>query len=86
MDKKEKIELKPKFHDLFRTTDSKITFSKGDITNWSYKLCKITKIVNDTIPSYKLGSLPERYIQALLTKRELTLKEKIDDMKALRLY
>ena len=49
-------EIKPKFqiNDIVRTTDLKKTFSKGDTTNWSYKLCKITEIINDIIPSYRL--------------------------------
>ena len=38
LDKRKKV--KPKFHinDLVRTADLKRTFSKGDTTNWSYKL------------------------------------------------
>ena len=49
-------EVKPKFqiNDLVRTTDLKKTFSKGDTTNWSYNLFKITEIIKDTIPSYKI--------------------------------
>ena len=61
--------------DLFRTADLKKTFSKGDTTNWSYKLFKITEIINDTIPSYKIDNLKERYNEALLKKTELTMKK-----------
>ena len=60
-------------------------FSKGDTTNWSYKLYKITEIVNDTIPSYKINNLSERYNESLLKKTELSLKENKDVMKALNL-
>ena len=69
--------VKPKFqvNDLVRTADLKKPFSKGDTTNCSYQLCKITEIINDTIPSYKIDNLPERYNEALLKKRELTRKE-----------
>ena len=58
----QKKEIKQKFqeNDLVRTTDLKKTFSKGDTTNWSYKLYKITEIINDTIPSYKIDNLKER--------------------------
>ena len=50
-------------------------FSKFYTTNWSYKLYKITNIVNDTIPSYKIDILPETYNEALLKKTDLTRKE-----------
>ena len=60
-------------------------FSKGDTTNWSYKLYKITEIIEDTIPSYRLDNLPERYNESLLKKTELTLKETDNIMKKLNL-
>ena len=41
--------------------------------NWSYKLYKLTEIINDTIPSYRIDNLPERYNEALLKKTELTM-------------
>ena len=50
-DKRKKIKPKYEIGDLVRTADLKKTFSKGDTTNWSYKLYKITELVNDTIPS-----------------------------------
>ena len=52
LDKRKKIKPKFQVNDLVRTADLKKTFSKGDTTNCSYKLYKITEIVNDTIPSY----------------------------------
>ena len=59
LDKRKK--LKPKFqvNDLVRTADLKKTFSKGDTINWSYKLYKNEKIINDTIPSCKIDNLEE---------------------------
>ena len=63
----------------------KKTFSKGDTTNWSHKMYKITEIINDTIPSYKIDNLKERYNEALLKKTELTLKENDNVMKKLNL-
>ena len=85
IDKRNKIKPKFKINDLVRTADLKKTFSKGDTTNWSYKLYKITEIVNDTIPSYKINNLPERYNESLLKKTKLTLKESNSVMKKLRL-
>ena len=44
---------KPKFKlgQLVRTADIKRVFSKGDSTNYSYKLYTITEVIHDTIPS-----------------------------------
>ena len=70
---------------LVRTADLKRTFSKGDTTNWSYKLYKITEIINDTIPAYKIDNLPERYNESLLKKPELSSKQNKDVMKKLNL-
>ena len=85
LDKRKK--LKPKFEkgDLVRSADIKKTFSKGDTTNWSYKLYKITEITSDTVPRYKIDNLEERYNQSLLKKSELSLKQNKDFMKALNL-
>ena len=54
--------MEPKFqvNDLVRTADSKKTFSKSGMTNWSYKLYKNTEIIKDTIPSYHIDILQER--------------------------
>ena len=46
---------------------------------------KITEIINDTIPSYKIDNLKERYNEVLLKKTELTLKENDNVMKKLNL-
>ena len=85
LDKRNKIKPKYKIGDLVRTADLKKTFSKGDTTNWSYKLYKITEIINDTIPTYHIDNLPERYNDSLLKKTELTLKENYNVMKKLNL-
>ena len=70
---------------LVRTADLKKTFSKGDTTNWSYKLYTITEVINDTIPSYRLDNLPERYNENLLKKSQLTIEENDNIMLNLRL-
>ena len=85
LDKRKKIKPKYEIGDLVRTPDLKKTFSKGDTTNWSYKLYKITEIINDTIPSYRVDNLPERYNESLLKKTELTLKENNSVMNKLNL-
>ena len=85
IDKRNKIKPKFQINDLVRVADLKKTFSKGDTTNWSYKLYKITEIINDRIPSYKINNLPERYNESLLKKTNLTLKENNSVMKKLRL-
>ena len=85
LDKRNKIKPKYEIGDLVRTADLKKTFSKGDTTNWSYKLYKITEIINDTIPSYRIDNLKERYNESLLKKTELTLKENKDVMKKINI-
>ena len=85
LDKREKVTPKFQVNDLVRTADLKKTFSRGDTTNWSYKLYKITETINDTIPSYKIDNLPERYNESLLRKTELSLKQNKDVIKALNL-
>ena len=46
--------LKFKLGQLVCTADIKRVFSKGDSTTYSYKLYKITEIIHDTIPSYRI--------------------------------
>ena len=74
---KEKRKI-PKFKlgDLVRTADIKKVFSKGDLTNWSNKLYTITQIIDDTIPSYRINYLPERYNRSsYYEKTQLTQEE-----------
>ena len=61
LDKRKRITPKFQLNDLVRRADLKKTFSKGDTTKWSYKLYKNTEIINDTIPSYHIDNLKERY-------------------------
>ena len=85
LDKRKKVKQKFQINDVVRTADLKKTFSKGDTTNWSYKLYKITEIFNDTIPAYHIDNLPERYNESLLKKTELTMKENDNVMKKLKI-
>ena len=85
LDKRKKVKPKYEIGDLVRTADLKKTFSKGDTTNWSYTLYKVTEIINDTIPSYKIDNLKERYIESLLKKTELSMKKNNSVMKKLRI-
>ena len=79
--------IQPKFqvNNLVRTADLKRTFSKSDTTNWSYRLYKITELIKDTIRSYKIGNLKERYNEALLKQTELTMTGNNTVMKKLNL-
>ena len=85
LDKRMKIQPKFQINNFVRVADLRKTFSKGNTTNWSYKLYKITEIINDTIPSYRIDNLKERYNESLLKKTELTLKQNKDVMKNLNL-
>ena len=78
---------KPKFKlgQLVRTADIKKVFSKGDSTNYSYKLYTITEVIHDTIPSYRIDYLPERYNENLLLPTKLTLEGNNQVMKKLNL-
>ena len=60
-------------------------FSKGDSTNYSYKLYTITEVIHDTIPSYRIDCLPERYNENLLLPTKLTLEQNNKIMKDLNL-
>ena len=85
LNKRRRVKPKLQINDLGRTAELQKTFSNSDTINWSYKLCKITAILNDTIPSYKIDKLEERYNEALLKKTELTMKENDSVMKKLNL-
>ena len=85
LDKRKKVKPKFQINDLVKTADLKRTFSKSVTTNWSDKLYEITEIINDTIPSYRIDNLKERYNESLLKKTELTLKENKDVMKKLNI-
>ena len=83
-----RIKQKPKFKlgQLVRTADIKRVFSKGDSTNYSYKLYTITEIIHDTIPSYRNDYLPERYNQNLFQPTKLSLEQNNQIMKELNLF
>ena len=85
LDKRKKINRKFQVNDFVRVADLKKTFSKSDTTKWYYKLYKITEIINDSVPSYHIDILPERYNEALLKQTELTMKENDSVMKKLNL-
>ena len=76
---------KLKLGDLVRTSDIKKVFSKGDSTNYSYKLYTKTEVIHNTIPSYRIDYLPERYNQNLLLPTKLSLEENNEVMKKLNL-
>ena len=46
---------------------------------------KITEIISNTIATYHIDNLPERYNEALLKKTELTMKENKSRMRKINL-
>ena len=82
-----RVKQQPKFKlgQLVRTADIKKVFSKGDSTNYSYLLYSITEVIHDTIPSYRINYLPERYNQNLLLPTKLSVEENKQVMKKLTL-
>ena len=74
---------KPKYNlgQLVRTADIKKVFSKGDSTNYSYLLYTITEVKLDTIPSYRINYLPERYNENVSLATKLSLEQNIQVMK-----
>ena len=85
-DTRQKGKAKFKLGDLVITADIKRTFSKGDTTNWSIRLCTKTQIIDDTITSYRINYLPESKNESLLRPTKLTLDENIHVMKKLKLF
>ena len=55
------------------------------MSNWYYKLYKNTERIEETIPSYHIDNLPERYNESLLKKTELSLKQNKDVVKKLKI-
>ena len=84
-DRRDKQKPKYKLGQLVRTADIKRVFSKGDSTNYSYKLYTITEVIHNTIPSYRIDYLPERYNENLLLPTKLSLEENNLVMKKLNL-
>ena len=60
---------KTKFHlgQIVRTAGIKKVFSEGDSTNFSYKLYTETEVIHDTIPSYRINYLTEKYNENFFT-------------------
>ena len=85
-DDREKQQPKYKLGQVVRTADIKKVFSRGDSTNYSYRLYTITEVYHDTIPSYRLNHQTERYNQNLLLPTKLTVEENNQVMKKLILF
>ena len=60
---------------LVGTAVIKKVFSKGHSANYSYKIYTITEVIHDTIPSYCVDYLPERYNENLLLPTKLSLEQ-----------
>ena len=76
LDKRKKLKLKFQVNYLVRGADLRKKFSKEDTTNWSFILYNITENNNDTIPSYKIDNLPERYNESVLKKDRVNIERK----------
>ena len=59
-DNREFQKPKIKLGQFVPTADIKRVFSKGDSTNYSFKIYTFTEVIHDTIPSYRINCLPER--------------------------
>ena len=83
----DRVKQKPKYKlgQLIGTADIKRVFSKEDSTNYSYNLYTKTEIIHDTIPSYRINYLNERYKENLSLPTKLTLDENNQLMKELNL-
>ena len=83
-----RVRQKPNFNlgQLVCTAHFERVFSKGDSTNYSYKLHTITEAIHDSIPSYHIDYLPERYNQNLILPTKLSLEENVKVMNELNLF
>ena len=84
----QRVKRQPKFKlgQLVRVADIKKVFSKGDSKNYSYKLYTMTEVIHDTIPSYRIDFLLERYNEKLLLPTKLSLEQNKKIMKDLNLF
>ena len=80
-DQRIKQQLKYNLGQLVRRADIKRVFSKGDSRIYSYKLYTITEVIQDTIPSYRIDYLPERYNENRLLPTKLSLEQNNQVMK-----
>ena len=82
-----RVRQKPEFKlgQLVRIADIKRVFSKGDSTNYNYKLYTVTETIHDIIPIYRIDYLPERYNENLLLSTKLSLEEDNQVLKELNL-
>ena len=85
-DNKEVRKPKTVLGDLVRTSGIKKVFSKDESTNYSFKIHTITEVIHDTLPSYRIDYLPERYSENLLLPTKLSLEENNKVMKELNLF
>ena len=74
-DKRRKLNPIYKLGQLVRRIDIKLVFSKGDSTIFSYDIYKITELIHDTIPSYRIDYSPERYSENLSLPTKLSVEE-----------
>ena len=73
--------MKKKLRELIISANNQNFFPKGDSTNWSNNLQTFKEEIIDTIPAFHINNVPERYIEALLKKLEVTMEENKQVMK-----
>ena len=59
-DRRVRQQPKYKLGQPVRTSEIEKVFSKGNITNYSYKFYTVTEVIHNTSPSHRLDDLPER--------------------------
>ena len=74
---------KIKLGDLYRNSDFRSVFIKGDNTNYCKEITTIKEVIYDTIPNYKKNNSPDRYNENLLRPTKLTLDQNNQVMKKL---
>ena len=80
-DNREVRKPKIKLGNLVRTSDIKKLFANDDSTHYSFKLYTITEVIHDTIPSYRIDVLPERYNEYPLLPSKLSLEQNNEVLK-----
>ena len=84
-DKRQKSKSRFQLGQIVRTADILKVFSQGDSTNWSFRFYTITEVNHDTITSYSIKVLPEKYIKSLSKRTQVCLDKNSQVMKRLNL-
>ena len=72
--RKEKYKPIYQLGQLLRSADIKSFFSKGETTNYSYKIYAFTEVINNTTPSRRFNCLSKIYYENILRSTKITLE------------